>query len=234
MKRTFRKTRRGFSLTEFAIVLGVGAIIVGGIWAYVGPISERVRINQAFDQVTTTVKNVRSYYLSQIGIPRKGNTFAPPNLTVDLVGSGVIPNEMLRRNEMGCTNPPTIGLKSACVDGPWSVRTAAGTQGGTFRVCWASAQGGCRTAAGAPGEISQLFAVAFSDLTQASCINLALRLSGPDGPPGLVSININGPGVPPGINDSNGPATVAFANARCLAAGGNTVSFVYRLRPPAS
>lgn len=212
------KNRRGFSLTEFAIVLAVSLIIVSGIWAFVTPAWERYRQEKAVTDTITTINNVRSFYLGQLGIPR----LAPATLTVNLAAAGVIPGSMIRRPPGNCTNPGGAGLANLCTDGPWATSNA----NGTFRVCWSTATGGCQNGV-ATGTFSQDFGINFLNLRTESCIKLASRLTGADMPPGLVSINLNG------VDSPVIPPLASFANANCAIAGdNNSVTFIYRLRPP--
>lgn len=182
--------RRGFSLVEFAIVLGVGGVILAGLWYAADNAYENMRRQQMFDQVQTVVKNIRDYYAGQAGFPQIGaNSLVPL-----LADNNVIPSEMVRRpyNTVTCSNP-AVGTAPAgiCADTPWASSRFGSWAAGTFRVCdWIM---GATTCTAAPlGGTTQYFALALLNIPVGSCIALATKLSSSLGPQGLAEVNING------------------------------------------
>lgn len=56
------RRKRGFTLTELVLVLGVASLIIGAIWVAVRMVSERSGINRVIEQSITVVQHVREYY----------------------------------------------------------------------------------------------------------------------------------------------------------------------------
>lgn len=54
--------RRGFTLMELAIVLGVASLVVGAIWVAVDTVVQRARINAAVQQGLAILQNMRDHY----------------------------------------------------------------------------------------------------------------------------------------------------------------------------
>ena len=56
---SFSLSRKGFSLIESAIVLGVVGLVIGGIWLGDSTINENIRINQTIQGTGIMVNNIR-------------------------------------------------------------------------------------------------------------------------------------------------------------------------------
>ncbi len=54
--------KRGFSLVEAAIVLGVISLVIGGIWVATAAVSENQRVTLAAQQVSQIITNLRGLY----------------------------------------------------------------------------------------------------------------------------------------------------------------------------
>jgi type II secretory pathway pseudopilin PulG len=181
---------RGFSLTEIAIVLGVAGIVIGGIWTIARSAMESMRVQEAEQELTIVVQNIRDYYAGQAGIPSN----SPDMITAQLAAAGVFPGHMLR-TDANCHQMP--GLPRLCPDAPWgSLDIVSGNPDtiGTFFVCdWFSGYSGgwCGDFPPSNPPIQQ-FGVEIEDPPPASCERLAIYASGPSGPKGLVDVWING------------------------------------------
>jgi len=57
--------RRGFSLVETVIVLGVTGLLVGGIWVAVATVSSSMKRTALISQTNVLVFNLRQYYASR-------------------------------------------------------------------------------------------------------------------------------------------------------------------------
>lgn len=84
------RCRRGFSMVEMAIVLGVVGLVMGGVWTLAVKVQQTARVKQAVEQVITINKNIRNYYQTQACIPNGDQT-----ATLLGLGQNIFPREML-------------------------------------------------------------------------------------------------------------------------------------------
>lgn len=173
-----KKKARGFSLTEFAIVLGVMGVVLGALWGVVGIVRENMRRHEATSQVVVIVSKVRDLYMSRIRIatppnaaPANPNSSTYPDVTDYLIRQNVIPSEMVR-------DRTAAGLLVA--DNPWGSVGANGVLIANGSVAVAGA-----------ADPTQSFLIQLRGLARASCIALADKLSGPNMPLGMESLTIN-------------------------------------------
>jgi type II secretory pathway pseudopilin PulG len=95
MSRFGLKTR-GFALIELAIVLGVIALVLGGVWVLASKLREMARVNATKEQMIVMLKNIRGYYESRGCMPNGDQTatLSAANLTIFpqemIVGAGVV------------------------------------------------------------------------------------------------------------------------------------------------
>lgn len=218
---SYRKAR-GFSLTEFAVVLAAGGLIMGAIWSMVRAVWEYQEREKAVEEVATIVGNVRSYYTGQLGLPHLGDAA----MTSQLIGLNVIPGSVQRGNTATCTNAGNL-----CADTPWGeTYNNAIDGGGTLRVCdWNMGVSTSCPTANAAGY-TPFFGVALRGLTTGACIAVAQKMATVGGAPGLVEVNINGTNL---VKSGKGidPMAAADTNTYCtaVASGSAIVTFVYRL-----
>lgn len=212
--------RRGFTLTEFAIVLGVIGSVLALVWTAATTTWEMARREQATEAVVTVANNMRALYSGQYAVPFIGVKSIIPML----FKNGAIPNSMQRKQSSTCSN-----VGNLCADTPWGALSTSGgvDPNGTFQVCaWnfviPATQFKCETAAA--GRLpSQFFGVHLSGLSQENCMKLATYLSGVSTLPGLMQVVINTKSVIP-------TATPATAKTDCGTGTANTVVFIYRLQ----
>lgn len=81
--------RRGFSLTELAIVLGVAGTFLAGTWAAYGKVMKKVKINRSVAQLEQLITNLKKTFPRGQFSPYDGNDH-----TGDLIDAGVIPQDM--------------------------------------------------------------------------------------------------------------------------------------------
>lgn len=238
----YRHQQRGFSLTEFAIVLGVIGTVMGAIWGYASIAYENVKREKAFEQITAVVTNMRTTYGGRSGLPNAAKTVLIPQLinggtSVNATNLGIVPQDMVRQPNTTCTGNSI----AVCADSPWGSKSGGVLNtSGTFQICnWdidPTANAGNQCDAGNP--TGQIFAVALFGLPIGACIQLASKVSSPLGPPGLLDVIINTRSIIynrtlPGAGVL--PVSSADTTTLCTQANnGNIIKFVYRLRLPQS
>jgi prepilin-type N-terminal cleavage/methylation domain-containing protein len=60
-----RVSRRGFTLTEIAIVLGIVGLILGAIWIATSTVYANVRLSHAEREIVATTQAIRTFYSTQ-------------------------------------------------------------------------------------------------------------------------------------------------------------------------
>lgn len=253
--RAKQKNKRAFSLMEFAIVLGVIGSVTSVIWYYASNAYENVKRQQAFEAITATVANVRSYYQGQMAIPTTvtlggvsvGTTVK--NFVPYLFQNGinVIPQNLLRTPLVAtCQN-----ANNQCADTPWGQKVSSGPlilvdPYGTFDVCaWqlgvnpvggfaANYQSGCGFAV-APTAPTQFFAIQVNGLPFGACMALSLKVSSSSGPRGLYDVLYNSAAAWSDLITSGkpiSPISATDAKNNCKTGIVNSIIFVYRLAVP--
>ena len=242
LQKTYKT--RGASLAELAIVLGVVGVILGGIWTAASMVRQSAKVEQSVEAIGQIVEGVRVAYTArpQIGgvmngINTNGISWVVPNLTA----VQAFPSYLLNTNTTTC-----IGVTRNYAANAWG--GGGGSDGcGTLRVCdWTYTIGTVNTntykcaRASAATTATQYFAIEFTSLDNASCINLATKVQLSSPTVGLADVYVNGCSAlngntgllcaPPSIGGI--PATVPFATAACGAVKESTVDFIYTLRAP--
>lgn len=82
------KARRGFTLTEAAIVLGIMGLILGAIWVAAAAVYKNLRVKTVSDQLLQIAQNVRSMHASQ-------NTVDTSATLATWVRSGIFPKDLV-------------------------------------------------------------------------------------------------------------------------------------------
>jgi prepilin-type N-terminal cleavage/methylation domain-containing protein len=206
--------KRGFSLTEFSVVLGIVGVIFAGIWVLAASMNNSVKQEKFSEMLTVIVGNVRGNYT--------GKAFFESTLVATmmpiLTSMNVFPGNAVRNNG---------GV--SVVDSPFGQQSTAGlpavgTAYNSLYVCGWKASGSmsCEFAGGTLNV--PLFAIE-ALLSKPDCMKAILRNSNTTTLPGLVAIYSNG-------TSRALPMTLTTANTACSAAGGvNYVDFVFRLTP---
>ena len=81
--------KRGFTLTEIAIVLGIVGLILGAIWVAAAAVYNNLRVTHANTAILQTVQGIRALYATT-------NTITPvaSDVTAALITAGVIPKDL--------------------------------------------------------------------------------------------------------------------------------------------
>jgi prepilin-type N-terminal cleavage/methylation domain-containing protein len=108
--------RRGFTLTEIAIVLGVMGIILGAIWGAASTVYANKKTTSALQEVLAIVANVRGLYTN-------GQIPASTVLSPMLINAGQVPSNMVG----SCTGGQwgaSWGGTAGCIFTPWNTQIA--------------------------------------------------------------------------------------------------------------
>lgn len=114
IRQPLAQRRRGFTLTEAAIVLGIVGLILGAIWVAAGSVYGNLRMRQASESLLVITQNVRQL---MTGSSAFGNG-AGTNITVNLINKNVFP----------ANNLVAVGNAFATIN-PW-LQTVNGGAGG--------------------------------------------------------------------------------------------------------
>jgi len=203
------RKRKGFSLTEFAIVLSIIGVVIGALWSVVSVVRENMKRTQMKEQMYVAVNKTRDYFLSY-PCATDTMTVCPTGLKLDLTDfllrKNALPYEMLRDRTAG----------TWVADHPWGPVDATGSRmdNGGFRV----------TSGNEDGNYSdRFFSISLEGLGKDSCIGLAGKLTGTGNAPGLRYFSINGTSM-------KIPASPEEADEECTDI--NDLFFVYTLRTP--
>lgn len=214
----------GFSLTELAIVLAVAGVVLGGVWTVSGRAWEYAKLERSKEAVATTVDNVRSYYAGLAGVPEIASG-GVGGMTDNLINSSTIPQYLVRN----------MAAVPKVADNPWGGTDLAGT----FQVCsWVWGTAACSGTVAPPTPTSPFFGVTFTGLTLPHCISLVESVSGPNGPSGLMEVNINGTNISTlAGNHFVHPVSDTDARMNCAAVAApatSSVIFIYRVSASAN
>jgi len=224
--------RRGFSLVELAIVVGVIGIVMASVWSYASAARQTQKIAQATQIVFALADDVRSVYAGRTSIVGGMG----PVETV-MVGSGSMLSTVLRGTKSACGTP---AVTTYYADTPWGVITTDNC--GSLHLCaWTYANAASYALGSAPNigatpcasitatASAEYFAIEFTQLNYGSCVSLAAAID-PNSPSGLSDVYINGSSI---LNTGTGlPVVSAQSSALCVAGSTNVVDFVYPLRAP--
>lgn len=200
------KSRKGFSLTEFAIVLGVIGVVLSGLWSTIAIVRENMKRAEMKEQMVVVVAGVRDFYLSRACASLNQNCpAAVTDLTNYLLRNNALPYEQLRDR--------TVATWVA--DHPWF----PGTAGGSLKVYSGDNSG---------SSPDRFFRVSLRDVGEGSCIALAPKLSGTGTPAGLSEVRIAGTLM----NTAAKPLPVSPEDADTPCVDDVTMDFIYTLRAP--
>jgi prepilin-type N-terminal cleavage/methylation domain-containing protein len=87
---TSTRRRRGFTLTEIAIVLGIMGLILGAIWVAASSVYTNMRVSTTTRDVISMSQGIRNLYANQ-GV-MDGGLAGPPYTS--LINTGVVPNDI--------------------------------------------------------------------------------------------------------------------------------------------
>lgn len=210
MRRRRLAAQKGFNLIEAAIVLGIVGLVVGGIWVAATSVYANLRNKTATDQLLKIAQGVRALYATSANMAN-----AAVDVTQDMARANILPGNLLTTTATAATSANTVN--------PWN---------GNVGVLGATAAG-----AGAAANATA-FAVVFSAIPSAACVDFLMRNAGSSRDTGLNTIVYGASAVPnamPGTAIALTAGTaISLANAQtaCDSAGNSlrSLGFVFSLR----
>jgi len=94
VEKKIAQRRRGFTLTEAAIVLGIVGLILGAIWVAAASVYDNLRVTTTSNQLLQIVQSIRSMHATQ-------NTIDPAIDAVLVAKAGGMPSDMVTRSAAG-------------------------------------------------------------------------------------------------------------------------------------
>ena len=193
--------RRGFTLVEITIVLGIIALMIGGIFTYGALSRTQVGLNQSLDDLGAVVSNVRGYYT---GRSATGLTACPPAFAAATqtayVNAGVFPGTMYYKS--GGVNYMNNALA-----------TASAAHTAFVDLC---------------GSNPALFVVRYAGVSQKNCLNFVPRVSATASSTNLYQIIISNPASQTfstvSTAASTGILSALSVNTACTPAAGATIT----------
>jgi len=85
----YNKEKRGFTLTEIAIVLGIIGLILGAIWVGAGAVYQNLRVSKAQTELLQITQGIRTLYASQIKFDTAPSILETPGL----IAANVFPSD---------------------------------------------------------------------------------------------------------------------------------------------
>lgn len=106
-----KKRKRGFTLTEIAIVLGIIGLILGAIWVAAAAVYNNLRVSHANTQILQIAQGVRALYATST-VTGVGNAM----ITDAVICAGAVPSDMVTAAcGAGALNDPWPGGVTAVI-----------------------------------------------------------------------------------------------------------------------
>jgi prepilin-type N-terminal cleavage/methylation domain-containing protein len=202
--------KRGFTLTEIAIVLGIIGLILGAIWVAAAAVYTNLRTSKTSTELLDILQNVRSMYATAGVVDATANmTLANPPTAqsgggLTYVQAGVFPADM-------------IDSTGTIVQNPWN--------------------GGAVVTAATTSVTNDSVTITMDGVPTGACINLVMSNSGTGRDPDLQQI-LTGPvgTVPTSVMAGGFPATASNAQLACANGGGKAaiakvaLGFTFKLK----
>lgn len=156
--------KKGFSLTELAIVMGVIGVLVTGVFLAYGSIHNRTLTNQTMDQLGVLTSNMQSLFAgrnSSVAALAPPATFtASAAVTATFINAGMFPTEMV-----------VAGAGGSTAFDPWKGQVFVGP------------------VAPAGSAVAQ-FVVEYTNIPSYGCTGLLTQTSAPGRETGLLQISL--------------------------------------------
>jgi prepilin-type N-terminal cleavage/methylation domain-containing protein len=165
----YEKDKRGFTLTEIAIVLGITGLIIGGIWVAASSVYNNMRVAKASTELLTITQNIRSLYASSFTVDPNADMAgfaAQSGAAATYVQAGIFPTDVLANVTItvfaftAASTSSGQALLGTGAQNPWN---------GYINVQHASSSG---------GTANDSFQISFDNVPQQACITMITALTG--------------------------------------------------------
>jgi prepilin-type N-terminal cleavage/methylation domain-containing protein len=204
-----KREKRGFTLTEIAIVLGIVGLILGAIWVAAAAVYTNLRTSRTTTELLTITQNLRAMYATSASVDNAADMTTIPFAGVAAGGQ----TTYIQANIFPADAVILSGGKYT-IENPW---------GSSINIVSAKA-----------ATALDSFAVEFDNVPQSACITILTSNTGPGRDPALfaVAAGINGTlSIAAGGTGGNQtfPFTASQAQGLC-ANTTNNVAFQFKLR----
>jgi len=100
--------RKGFTLTEMAIVLGVIAVIIAGVWSAAAVVTDRSHLSNAQNEFNIITQNMTALMQGGFAVTAPP-CVAPCDITANMIASETIPQGYVAPGGALGSNPWTVG-----------------------------------------------------------------------------------------------------------------------------
>lgn len=210
--------RRGFSLIELALVLGIAGLVVGGIWVAAAAVYHHYKVSHALEQVQQIVENVRARYNATAQLPNENYTAFTQTVAQ---ADGFAAETKLSPNV-------AVAACATCYfSNPWGVGDAAAVCGGGA-VCVSAVD----VFGPAVVQPRYNFAVTLRGLPQGGCVALASKFGALWDEIGIAAMGVDGADAAVPGTVYNAPPNPATLGTDCSGANPNNLYFIFRLQAP--
>lgn len=210
--RLSQQSKRGFTLTEIAIVLGVIGLILGSIWVAAAAVYNNMRISTATRQLLAVTQAVRSLYATSSTVSSTADMTTVPF-------TGVAAGAQTTYAQAGIFDADMVVINGGnySVQGPWT-------------------NGSVNVVAAKSLTNSDSFAIEFDNVPQAACIQMLINSTGSSRDPGMYAVQAGAAGAL-AIAAGGGatgtqtafPLSASTAQGQCANAN-NNVAFQFKLK----
>ena len=210
------QTRRAFTLTETAILLGIISFVLAGLWAAGSSVWRGRQVDRTVQQIATVAQNMRDYY-GGIGSLRKADG------SLACIGAATY-NMSALLDDAARRIVPVDMMEAPDADSGIFHHDLSSSSSGTFNVLCVNA--------------SQSFRLALTGLKKEGCIRLLLALPFLDPEMRIERLQINSTATninPLSINNPSSnvsvplPLTVTQAQTLCASPAANQILIDYKL-----
>jgi len=196
--------KRGFTLTEIAIVLGIIGLILGAIWVAAAAVYNNMRTSKTTTELLDVAQNLRAMYATAGTVDPLANTpagfaaAAAGNANQTYMLANIFPADTLNATQTLAQNPWNGGI---------------GIQAETVTTA------------------NDSFMIAFDNVPEGPCITVITATTGTGRDPGLSGVNVAATGAIPAYAAPAGgfPITASQAQALCNNAF-QALGFTFKLK----